>query len=66
MKLIDKLKTAWLTHEEINELEQYVKKLEIDANRYRWLNKYTSQLLMVTEKQMNEQIDNAMGKNNGL
>lgn len=62
MTLIDKLKESWLTHQEIKELEQYVNQLEIDANRYRWLNKYTSQLLMVTEKQMNEQIDKTMGK----
>jgi hypothetical protein len=64
MKLIDKLKTAWLTHEEIEELEEYVKQLEIDANRYKWLNKYTSQLLMVTEEQTDQQIDLAMGKKN--
>lgn len=31
-----------------------------DANRYRWLNKYTAQLFMVTEKQMNEEVDRAM------
>jgi spore cortex formation protein SpoVR/YcgB (stage V sporulation) len=62
MRLIDKLKDSWLTHQEIEELEHYVNQLEIDANRYRWLNKYTSQLLMVTEKQMNEQIDKTMGK----
>jgi hypothetical protein len=62
MKLIDKLKTSWLTHEEIDELDEYIKQLEIDANRYKWLNKYTSQLLMVTEEQADQQIDNAMGR----
>ena len=62
MKLIDKLKTSWLTHEEIDELDEYIKQLEIDANRYKWLNKYTSQLLMVTEEQTDQQIDIAMGK----
>ena len=31
-----------------------------DANRYRWLNKYTSQLFMVTEQQMNDEVDRAM------
>jgi len=62
MHLIDKLRKSWLTHQEVDELEQYVNQLEIDASRYRWLNKYTSQLLMVTEKQMNEQIDKTMGK----
>jgi hypothetical protein len=31
-----------------------------DANRYRWLNKYTTQLFMVTEQQMNDEVDRAM------
>jgi hypothetical protein len=31
-----------------------------DAARYRWLNKYTSQLFMVTEQQMNDEVDRAM------
>lgn len=62
MKLIQKLRESWLTHEEIDELEEYVKQLEIDANRYKWLNKYTSQLFMVTEEQTDQQIDLAMGK----
>ena len=34
--------------------------LRRDAARYRWLNKYTSQLFMVTEQQMNEEVDRAM------
>lgn len=33
-----------------------------DAERYRWLTKYTCQLLMTTEQQANEQIDKAMGR----
>lgn len=37
-----------------------VKNLIEDAERYRWLCKYTSQLFMVTEKQMTDQIDRAM------
>jgi hypothetical protein len=61
---MDKLKKSWLTHEEIDELDEYIKQLEIDANRYKWLNKYTSQLLMVTEEQTDQQIDIAMGKKN--
>ena len=32
----------------------------VDAMRYRWLNKYTAQLFMVTEAQMNEEVDRAM------
>jgi hypothetical protein len=62
MKLIEKLKKSWLTVQEVDELEEYVKQLEVDANRYKWLNKYTSQLFMVTEEQTDQQVDIAMGK----
>jgi len=62
VKLIQKLRESWLTHQEIDELEEYVKQLEINANRYKWLNKYTSQLFMVTEEQTDQQVDIAMGK----
>jgi hypothetical protein len=62
VKLIQKLRESWLTHQEIDELEEYVKQLEVDANRYKWLNKYTSQLFMVTEEQTDQQVDIAMGK----
>ncbi len=62
MKLIQKLKKSWLTVQEVDELEEYVKQLEVDANRYKWLNKYTSQLFMVTEEQTDQQVDIAMGK----
>jgi len=51
----------------IDELERHIiqqdnliEKLERDAARYRWLNKYTSQLFMVTEQQMNDEVDRAM------
>ena len=64
MKIIDTLRNAFVTHQEIDEVEQYIKQLELDAVRYRWLKKYTSQLLMVTEQQTDEQIDTAMGKKN--
>ena len=37
-----------------------VDRLRRDALRYRWLNKYTSQLFMVTEPQMNYEVDRAM------
>ena len=52
----------------IDELERYVaetadiQRLRVDAERYRWLNKYASQLLMVTEKQMNDEIDRIMAR----
>ena len=44
----------------IIEQDNLIEKLEQDAARYRWLNKYTSQLFMVTEQQMNDEVDRAM------
>ena len=51
----------------IDELERHIiqqdnliEKLERDALRYQWLNKYTAQLFMVTEAQMNYEVDRAM------
>ena len=51
----------------IDQLERHIElqsdviaTLRIDAARYRWLNKYTSQLFMVTEQQMNDEVDRAM------
>ena len=51
----------------IDQLEAHVKaqaaeidRLSKDAARYRWLNKYTAQLFMVTEQQMNDEVDRAM------
>ena len=49
-----------LTHEEMSVIARMLVGYKADAERYRWLNKYTSQLLMVTEKQLNEQVDRAM------
>lgn len=43
-----------------DEMFEIVNKMVEDAERYRWLCKYTSQLFMVTEQQMNDQIDRAM------
>jgi hypothetical protein len=40
--------------------DNLIEKLERDALRYRWLNKYTAQLFMVTEEQMNAEVDRAM------
>ncbi len=49
-----------LTHEEMSEIADIIRSLKIDADRYRWLNQATHQLFMVTEKQLNEQVDRAM------
>lgn len=43
-----------------DEMFEMVNKMVEDAERYRWLCKYTSQLFMMTEDQMNDQIDRAM------
>ena len=43
-----------------DEMFEIVNRLIEDAERYRWLCKYTSQLFMVTEEQMNAQVDRAM------
>jgi hypothetical protein len=49
-----------MTHEEMAQVANIIRALKEDADRYRWLNKYTSQLFMVTEVQMNKQIDAAI------
>lgn len=46
--------------EKASDLVREIKQMEKDAMRYRWLNKYTCQLFMVTEQQMSNQIDAAM------
>jgi hypothetical protein len=46
------------------ELAKEVRALQRDAERYRWLNKYTAHLFMVTEKGLDAQMDVAMGKRN--
>jgi hypothetical protein len=45
---------------ELTANEAEIERLRRDALRYRWLNKYTSQLFMVTEPQMNFEVDRAM------
>ena len=49
-----------ITHEEMAQVARILRSYKADAERYRWLNKYTSQLFMVTNKQMDEQLDRAM------
>jgi hypothetical protein len=55
---------AFVTSEEMAELAKEVRALQRDAERYRWLNKYTAHLFMVTEKGLDAQMDKAMGKKN--
>lgn len=49
-----------MTHQEMKQVADIVRALKEDADRYRWLNQVTHQLFMVTEKQLNEQVDRAM------
>jgi threonine dehydratase len=49
-----------MTHEEMSTVARMLRSYKADAERYRWLNKYTAQLFMVTEHGLNEQVDRAM------
>jgi hypothetical protein len=53
-------KGGTLVHDEVDELRQEIQALQRDAERYRWLNKYTAHLFMVTEKGLDAQMDRAM------
>jgi hypothetical protein len=46
--------------EKASDLVREILEMQKDAMRFRWLTKYTCQLFMVTERQMNDQIDAAM------
>ena len=60
-KLLDTLeKGGVLVHDEVDELRQEIQSLQRDADRYRWLSKYTAHLFMVTEQGLNAQMDIAM------
>ena len=43
----------------LNQAKRIVE-LEHDALRYRWLRKYTGQMFMVTEQQVDAEVDRAM------
>jgi hypothetical protein len=49
-----------MTHQEMSQVADIIRALKEDADRYRWLNRSTHQLFMVTEKQLNDQVDRAM------
>lgn len=50
----------FMTHNEMRQVAEIVKELKADADRYRWLNRCTAQMFMVTDKQMNDEVDKAM------
>jgi hypothetical protein len=53
---------AFITSEEMAELAKEVRALRQDAERYRWLSKYTAHLFMVTPEGLDKQMDHAMGR----
>lgn len=60
-QLLRVLDNGWfITEEEMAQVANIIRALKEDADRYRWLNRSTHQLFMVTEKQLNEQVDRAM------
>ena len=58
LKILDE--GAFITSEEMAELAKEVRALRQDAERYRWLSKYTSHLFMVTPEGLDVQMDIAM------
>lgn len=60
LKILDE--GAFVTHEEMAKIAKHVRALQQDAERYRWLNKYTAHLFMCTEKGLDEQMNRAMGR----
>jgi hypothetical protein len=54
------LRTGLTTFDEQHEIVALIESLERDAERYRWLSKYTAHLFMVTEKGLDAQMDRAM------
>jgi len=53
-------KGDFMTREEMGEVADIIRALKEDADRYRWLNQATHQLFMVSERDLNEQVDRAM------
>ena len=49
-----------LTHQEMTQVADIIRALKVDADRYRWINRATHQLFMVSERDLNEQVDRAM------
>ena len=55
------LDNGWfITEEEMAAVARILREYKKDADRYLWLNKSTAQLFMVTEEQMDNEIDRAM------
>jgi len=52
----------FVTHVEMAEIAREVRALRKDAERYRWLTKYTAHLFMCTPEGLDEQMNRAMGR----
>ena len=53
-------KGDFMTREEMGQIADIIRALKEDADRYRWINRATHQLFMVSERDLNEQVDRAM------
>lgn len=51
---------AFITSEEMAALAKEVRELQRDAERYKWLTKYTAHLFMCTPEGLDAQMDKAM------
>ena len=60
LKILDE--GAFITSEEMAALAKEVRALQQDAERYRWLTKYTAHLFMCTPEGLDEQMNRAMGR----
>ena len=60
-QLLRVLDNGWfITEEEMAQIANIIRALKEDADRYRWLNQATHQLFMVSERDLNQQVDRAM------
>ena len=63
LRVLDK--GDFMTREEMGQVADIIRALKEDADRYRWLNKATHQLFMVSDRQLNEQVERAGFKRTG-
>ena len=49
-----------MTHEEMKQVADIIRALKQDADQYRWLSRCRHQLFMVSERDLNQQVDRAM------
>ena len=65
-QLLRVLDNGWfITEEEMAQVANIIRALKEDADRYRWLNQVTHQMFMVSERDLNQQVDRAMNGGRG-